>query len=263
MKQYLHSLDYVIWIATIGGQWALLFLCKRFGLRKSLPKYFWFVAFLCLQATALFSISEFLPYRIYFWSFYSGLVVETILLLCVLYDVFRRVFDPLSSLRPKTLAKLGAAIAVILILAITLAFSQPAANSSVITSLVRTLHRSTEFVIALSFWSLVMYARALGIPWRSRLAGIAAGFLVYLSVDTATTAAFGFAPQAWLEWCNRLGNAAFLIALVMWVHAVRQQEPEVELPAPAALLQLRSVVAQMRSDSQKLTVQGKTRWIEE
>jgi hypothetical protein len=191
------------------------------------------------------------------------MAIESALLLSVLYDIFRRVFDPLSSLPPKTLAKLGAGVAAILIVATTLAFSRPATNSTAITALVRTLHRSTEFVIALSFWSLVMYARALGIPWRSRLAGIAAGFLFYLSIDTVTTAAFGFAPRSWFAWWDRADNAVFLITLFIWSRAVQIKEKEVELPTPEALLQLRNAVAQMRSDSKKLTVQGKTRWIEE
>ncbi len=48
----------------------------------------------------------------------------------------------------------------------------------------------------------------------------------------------------------------------MWALAVRRQEIVVELPTPAALDKLRSLVAQMQLDSGRLAVQGKTKWSE-
>ena len=262
MKQYLHALDYVLWIVTIFSECVLLALAIRKGIRRLLPSYVYYLGFLCSQAVLLFAIAQWLPYRFYFWSYYGGLILETCLWVVVLYDIFRRVFNPLDSLPSGSLAKLVASIVIISVIAITLAISRPAVNSSAITVLVRTLHRTTEFVVALSLWSLVMYARSLGIPWRSRIAGITAGLLFYLSVDTAAQAAEGFASQPWFGWIDRIGNTGFLVSIFMWALAVRRQEIVVELPTPAALDKLRSLVAQMQLDSGRLAVQGKTKWSE-
>jgi hypothetical protein len=120
--------------------------------------------------------------------------------------------------------------------------------------------RTTNFVVSLSFWSLVIYARKLGIPWRSRMAGIAAGFLFFLTIQSITTAALGFAPQSWFASLNRIGIISYLSSLFVWLHAVQREEDRAELPTPEALLHLAAAVGQMRNATGKLAVQGKTRW---
>jgi hypothetical protein len=117
--------------------------------------------------------------------------------------------------------------------------------------------------VALSFWSVVFYARKLGIPWRSRMAGIAAGFLFFLTIQSITTAALGFAPQSWFGALSRIGLVSYLASLFVWLRAVQRKEAKVQLPTPEALLQLRAAVEQMQNATGNLAVQGKTRWIAE
>jgi hypothetical protein len=263
VKTYLHLLDYVLWIVTIISECLLLVVAIRRGAGRALPRYVLYVGFLCFQASLLFAISQFLPYRFYFWTYYAGMAVETCMLMVVLYDVFRGVFDPLNSLLDRTVANLIASVVVISAVAITLAIWRPAVTTDSVTVFVRTFHRTTGFVVALSFWSLVMYARSLGIPWRMRIAGITGGFLLYLSVNSFTVAAVGYAPQSWFPWLDRIGNAAFLASVFVWMNAVQRKEEEEELQTPEALLQLRAAVEQMRNATGKLAVQRKTRWIAE
>jgi len=260
VKTYLHLLDYVLWIVTILSECLLLFVAVRGRAGRALPRYVLYVGFLCFQALLLLAISQFLPYTFYFWTYYAGMAVETCMLMVVLYDIFRGIFDPLNSLPDRTVAKLISFVVVISAVAITLALWVPAVNRDSVTVLVRTFHRTTGFVVALSFWSLVMYARSLGIPWRTRIAGITGGFLLYLSVNTFTVAMVGFAPQSWFPWLDRIGNAAFMASLFVWLGAVQREETKVELPTPEALLQLRATVEQIQNAGGKLAVQGKTRW---
>lgn len=260
MKQYLHLFDYAAWIAIATLQWMLLVLSIRNGLARVAPAYLAFVAFVTLQSIALLAISQFMAYSVYFWVFYFGVAVETAILFFVVYDVFRNVFDPLSSLPPRTIARLVSTVAIIASLAITLAIWKPAVRPDALAALARTFQRTTNFVVSLSFWSVVFYARKLGIPWRSRMAGIAAGFLFYMTIQSITTAAMGFAPQSLFGTLSRIGIVSYLASLLVWLHAVQRKEARIELPTPEALLQLTAAVWQMRNATEKLSMQGKTRW---
>jgi hypothetical protein len=260
MKHYLHLADYALWLAVVSLQWTLLVVSIRKGMLRLAPSYIAFLVFASIESTALTVIALFLPYSVYFWAFYLGVGVETALLFFVVYDVFRNVFDPLNSLPPQTVAKAVAAVAIITAVSITLAIWKPAVRPDALAALARTFERTTDFIVSLSFWSLVVYARKLGIPWRSRIAGIAMGFLFFLTVQSITTAAMGFAPQSWFASLNRIGIVSYLASVFMWLHAVQREEAKVELPTPEALVQLSAAVGQMRDATQRLTVQGKTRW---
>lgn len=264
MKDYLQLLDYILWIAIIALQWSLLVVAVRSGIRRIAPRYVFFVAFLSLQSTALLAVSRYLSYSAYVWAFYAGMAAETFLLIFVVHEIFRSAFDPLGSLPPRTVAKLVAGVILISTTALTLAIWSPAVNPDAVVALLRTFHRSAEFVVALSLWSVVLYARALGIPWRSRVAGITVGFLLYLTIQSIVTAAIGANPgRLAVTWLSRIGIVSYLGSLIVWMAAVRRQEVAVELPTPDAIGKLRSLVAQARSDSGKLTVQSKTKWSEQ
>jgi hypothetical protein len=260
MKQYLHLFDYALWIAIAAMQWLLLVIAIRKGLARVAPAYVAFLSFVATQSMALLAISSFLAYRVYFWSFYFGAAVEAALLLWIVYDVFRNVFDPLSSSPPRTVAKVVTGLAIIAAIAITLAIWSPATRPDPIAALARTFQRTTYFTVALSFWSVVFYARQQGIPWRSRMAGIAAGFLFFLTIQSITTAALGFAPRSWFGPLSRFGIISYLVTLLVWLRAVQRQEDDAALPTPEALLQLGAAVEQMRSAGGKLATLGKTRW---
>jgi hypothetical protein len=260
MKHYLHLFDYAVWLAVASLQWTLLAVSLRKGMARLAPSYIAFLVFATIESTALTVIAQFMPYPVYFWAFYFGVALETALLFFVVYDVFRNVFDPLSSLPPRTVARLVYAVAIIAAVSITLAIWKPAVRPDALAALARTFERTTDFIVSLSFWSVVFYARKLGIPWRSRMAGIAAGFLLYLTSQSVTTAVMGFAPQSWFASLNRIGIVSYLASVFMWLHAVQREEAKVELPTPEALLQLTAAVGQMRSATEKLSIQGKTRW---
>lgn len=260
MKQYLHLFDYAVWIAIATLQWMLALISVGKGLARNAPGYVAFVSFAAFQSMVLLSIAQFTAYAVYFWAFYLGAAVEAAILFFVVYDVFRNVFDPLASLPPRTVAKAVAGIALIAALSITLAMWKPAVRPDAMAALASTFQRTTNFVVSLSFWSLVLYARKLGIPWRSRMAGIASGFLFYLTIQSITTAVLGFAPMTWFTTLSRIGIVSYLASLLVWLRAVQLQEAKAELPTPEALLQFSAAVGQMRDAAGRLAVQRKTRW---
>jgi hypothetical protein len=265
MKQYLHLIDYSFWAMIIGLQCLVAFVAIRRGLARTLPRYLNFVTFVSLKSICLLLVAQLFPYRVYFWSFYAGIAAETVLLLLVLYEIFANTFNPRESLPANTIARLATIGAAIVTVCLAYALWTPASrpNFPKYVDLLNTLDRSASIVVACSLWSLVMYARWLGIPWRSRVAGIARGFLLNLSVQAFAITAIGFASPALGMWFSRVGMAGYVAALGLWLRAVLQREVVAVLPAPEKLKALRTVVAQMRIEARTLQVRSKTRLREE
>lgn len=255
MKHYLNLFDYALWMATICLQWLLFHSSIRRTIQRQAPRFFCFTGFICVEATALLAISQLFPYRIYYWSYYAGIGIETLLLILVLYEVFRNTFDPLGVLPAPSVAKLATILLAAASLAIAIGIWKPALSYDAVTALLRTMQRTIVFLAALSLWSLVMYARSLAIPWRSRTAGIASGFLFYLTVESFARAGQGFAPQPWFAWFDRVLSVAFIMTLVMWFRAIRRpEEISLDLPAPEVLRKLNAAIAEMRTATRQLKI---------
>lgn len=249
MRQYLGNFDYVVWLVTAIMQWILFgFLLGR-GVAAKLPRFGAFLLFVSIKSTVLIAIAQWLPYRTYFWTFYAGMMLETFLLIAVLYDIFLNTFDPVDALPSGAVARLIAGLAIFLVITLTLA-ELPAFDDDVFGGLCRTIHRSAVFVICCWFWTLVVYARHLGIPWRSRVARIATGFLFYMSVKMVTTAGVAFSSHAIGFVLSRATQIAFQGSLLIWLWAALQKdELALELPAPASLVMLQGVVGTMQAST--------------
>lgn len=174
----------------------------------------------------------------------------------MLYEIFCHTFEPLNSLPSKTIARLCMALLAIAMATLMVAFWHPASHPRFpwYVDLLSTMNRSAVIVTAGSLWSIVMYARALGIPWHSRVAEIARGFLVYLSVEAVTTTITGYGGQVTTLWCNRVAMSASLVAFAIWLRGIRQKEIPAVLPTPQALKSLRTAVVHLRRQAIALVV---------
>jgi hypothetical protein len=265
LKSYLYWVDQALWMANALFLWVVLVVSAARRTRGSLPRFFIFLTFVAVETGLLLAIGQLLPYSIYFWSFYIGQAGETALLVIALYEVFYKTFAPLESLPPKTMARLCTFVATAAIVTLTWGIWNPASHHNFpwYVDLLSTANRSSGIVVACSLWTVVMYARAIGIPWRSRIAEVARGFLVYLSIQAVTTTVTGYAGQASTLWCNRVAMLAYLVALGIWLQAVLQKEIPVILPAPHALTSLRGAVARLRMQAVSLRVIARSRLREE
>lgn len=251
MKLYLLSFDYVLWWITIALQWAAILVSVYSKLGQQAPRFMLYLWFLCIKSSILVWVSLAFPYATYFWCFYAGVAIDTALLLMVVHEIFRSTFDPLGVQPPGTIARLTGMMIVATSVVITIGIWKPAATSSFVdslTSLLRTIHRTVIFSIALALWSLVMYARSLAIPWRSRIAGIAAGLLFYISIESIIRGGQSFAPHSWFIWFDRSLGACSLVMLGMWIRAARRpEEIAMDLPTPSALKKVSMALTEMRS----------------
>ena len=265
MRNYLQTADYLLWGLIIVGQWALLIMAIKCSLQRQMPRYLAFLSFVSLQSPTLLAISRWMPYNAYFWAFYVGMTIETFLLLMVVYDIFKTTFAPLTSLPVTLLPRMARMTTVLAATAVSLTLWIPGITGLSVFALARNYHRTAQLIICALLWCVVLYARHVGIPWRSRSAWIAGGFLVYLSTQAIVTGSVTFTRNAQMVmWLSRIGLAGYLAGLAFWGRALTRAEERGELPTPEALLVLRREVAMLRLRTKALTVrEPRSRWIEE
>lgn len=256
MKSYLHSIDQCLWFANAISYWIVLTIGK--SLRSVLPRFWIYILFSGIEGVALIAIG-FLSYPTYFWSFYAGLAIESVLLIVVLYEIFLESFAPLDTLPARTIPRLVAMVASAAALVLAWAMWKPASHVGFpwFVDFLSTLNRSAGAVTAAALWTVVMYARHLRIPWRSRAAGVARGFLVYLSAQAILTAVSGFSTVRGTMIVNRLAMICYLAALAMWMRAVTRKEIPVILPAPESLKTVQTAVAGMKTAMARVRTQVK------
>jgi hypothetical protein len=264
MKHHLSSLDYALWLTIMGLQFAVWIFALSNRLQTLHPRFVSYLVFLCAKSTLLIVLSLCHPYSWYFWAFYSCIAVETTLLMLVVYEIFRNTFDPLGALPPGTIARLVAFLTGATAILISVACWRPAPTSlfvDTLTAILRTVHHTVAFAATLALFSLVMYARSLAIPWRSRTAGIAAGFLFLLSFESFVRAGQSFAPHAWFAWFDRALSLVTAATLATWIQATRRPEEILtNLPTPEALQKTSKAVAEMRSTLDAARVKVESKW---
>ncbi len=236
-----------MWIATI------LFQCWIFvwALRAKISRQlFWFVVFLgfvSLRSLVLLWISQRLSYTVYFYTFYSGLVVEGVIVALLAHDFFREAFAPLNTLRPGTVLKLVISISLLITSAICLGFYKPALSTIFLWTVIQTANRTLQFSLCAALWAIWIYARMLRIPWRCRIGDIISGFLVFLSVQFVEYAGAGLLhSQSAAANLSRVKMVSYLVSLVFWQAAFLQKEVQFQETSLEDLEHLNAVWQNMR-----------------
>jgi hypothetical protein len=244
VKHYLHLVDYVIWAMVIVAQMALFVEAIRRHIAADLPRFLIYLGLLSLESLVLVFISTFLSYEAYFYTYYSGTVVETLVLLFVVYEIFLKVFEPLRALPARTVARIICCVLTIIALAIATVISSAHQELGGIWSAVQKFRIAVEIVVCFSFWLLVIYAWLLNLAWWSRVTHVVTGFLVYLNGQALLYVTMWFVPEPYHAFMARLKGVIYLAGLGFWFVAVRTKQVSF---SPASLEDLRLLKDYLRN----------------
>lgn len=256
MKQYLYAIDYVLWALVIVGQVALFIGAIKRRLSCDVPRFVMLIGFLSLKSVILIFISFLFTYKVYFYSYYAGVVVKSVILVSVAYEIFLLVFEPRSALPQRTLSRMIWGIFAVSILATTASIWRPFRTDDLTMTIIVTAERSVELVICSAFWMLVLCSRVLGIPWRCRIADIASGFLLQLTAEAVITVLRSFVHTPFASDLSRFGTVAYLGCLGFWFAALRRQEPTFAAATRSQLLLLRNHMVRLHSEMDRLDALG-------
>lgn len=229
------------------------------GINKKHP---WFHRYLMVDlAGSIFLL--FIPdYKEYVASFYLLAIFTACCKTGILAGVIQQVFAPYETLPRGTMARLVIGMAATIGAFSGIIFSSHARNLDPAMNSLRTADSALAASILCGFWIVVIYARKLGLYWRSQTVGIAVGFLFHSSVQTATKLVlFNAHPEA-AVWVRNIGQLSYLVALFIWMGFMLVPEPERTLTkehADAAMALVYSMEERLRQISSACTNIGARR----
>ena len=102
----------------------------------------------------------------------------------------------------------------------------PSGHKSPLIEVPLTIERTIFLADAALLWTLLVQAKKLGITWKSSVAEIAIGFVLYLTVQSTTRFVASIYTDATLRSvAGEVGQFAFLIAVLGWIWTITQRDP--------------------------------------
>jgi hypothetical protein len=223
-----HIIEALTYVEVVLALIALALLAKKraFGQYKSLAAI---LILLFLGSVAGFVVTHLHPadrhllYEIYFYSYWSGWIVETILMPIFCYEILTRLFSSLPEMRSISTRVFG--FSVLLWCARSASFFfMPHKNAALFMVAEATQLKRLEAGISLLTALVVfVYMRRLGLRLRSPLPAFGLG-LIFSAVVVFSYQLFTNSPQSYF-WVAIIGGVAICAQLLSWVAAISWSEP--------------------------------------
>jgi len=227
MKQSLLTLDYVFWYATIVCQvvacGALIWRREFFKHWKVFSYYVFYMAGAMIFTLAVERFGSSHAFEITY-----SLVdfIEAILLNLVLLEILVKVLDPFESLPGRVVARFCFWAVLGISTAVALSVMMPSGHKQTYIEVPLTIERTIFLADASLLWLLLVQSKKLGITWKSSVAEIAIGFVLYLTVQATTRFVVSIYPGPVLRSISsEVGQFAYLIALLSWISTIMRRDP--------------------------------------
>ena len=230
----LSATDYLLWVTgpilLIITSWALL----RHKFVYELPLFFGYAAYHVLRSAVLFGVNHKMSYNNYFYAFWTAQVISLGLGFCVIYEIYRRVFQKYDAIQQLGGPLFAGGAAVLLVVAVLAAhFAPPGSESAGIVGAMFLLERSVRVMQCGLLVFLFVLSFFFGLPWQNRMFGIALGFGVYASIDLAATALYSKIGVSATSAYSQVQGIAFACGVLIWTCYLFAPEP---VPEPADLM---------------------------
>src|SRR5258708_32324963 len=154
-KQCLHGIDYLLWMMVIVAEVALFIGAVRRRLASDFPCFVWLLGFILFKSLLLAFINFAGGFWAFFYVFYFGAALESVLMVLVAAEIFRLLFEPVSALRPNALSRMAGGVVAIISAADTDVYWRPAAGAGLVLVV---LYKRTTARESVCFLSLCLAA---------------------------------------------------------------------------------------------------------
>jgi hypothetical protein len=224
----LTGLDFLFWAAGFVLNVTLLVILWYRHRAKSFPFFTAFITLIVLKTLVLYFVLHYGTKQSYFYTYWSLAVLETMLQLCVVYEVAAQVFRPLDTwapdLRNSFVWLVGLSVAVAL--GLTLLASPPARSWMQSFSTKGDLFASA--LMSELFLAMMAVSVSARFPWKTHVAAIAQGIGGYSLITVlieAGHAYFGVGREMW-AWLvfSPARMAAHLGCFIYWIFTLSYDE---------------------------------------
>jgi hypothetical protein len=231
MKRTLFTFDYVFWYATILCQLVACFaLIKRKEFFRHWKVFGYYVFYMAGAMIFTLAIVRFGSPTAFAATYSIVDFVEAILLNLVLLEILVKVLDPFESLPGRTVARFCFWAVLGISTAVALSVVMPSGHRESYIEVPLTIERTIFLADASMLWILLVQSKTLGITWKSSVAEISIGFVLYLTVQATTRFMAGlYQGPIMRSICSEVGQVAYLIAVLSWIWTILYRDP-VALP---------------------------------
>ena len=229
---------WIVWLLNCLLQWVLVALIVRDKTWKKLPAFALYVSFCCLK-TSILIVVMLLVRSAYITINWGTRLIGLPLMIAVLIEVFAAVFRPYSTLPKGTLRWFRIAFTCLIVVTATVSFWFPVSvPGNRVGTLLLMLNRSTSIIFCGAFVFTAISSAYFGIPWRTRIYGIGAGFLLFISVDLFASSLMAINDIAVAQVLNVVTMLSFTLALITWIIYFCKEDVSVTVPSLEQLRRL-------------------------
>ncbi len=237
MKNRFLTFDYIFWLSIIALQcmacWAIV---KRREFFRHWKIFSYYLFYMASSSIVMLGISQFGTRNEFILGYSVMTFLEAILLNLVLLEILIKVLDPFEALPGRTVARFCYWAVLAIAAAVTFSVLMPAAQKENYTLATLTVERTVFLVDASLLWLLLVQSKALGITWKSSVAEISIGFVLYFTVQATTRFMVGrFQNRLLISICSEVGQFAYLISLLGWIWTITHRDPVTAPPSAEAL----------------------------
>lgn len=226
---------YAMWFSSAALLTAICVFLWRNQMRARYPLFFAYCAFHVVSSVALFAIYR-LAFEQYFFAYWTINALRVGLGFGVIYELFQNALRPYHALRDLGKMLFGWAAVVMLLVGVLIGMTGSAPNeASRVVAGVLGVERIVRLMQCGMLLFLLLFGSRLGLTFRHRTFGIAAGIGVYAATDLLFVSLRAQIGPAWETQAALLRQFVWIGACGAWLTYVLRPEPAREaLPSMAA-----------------------------
>lgn len=242
MNHYYSPIIYVIWFIGSALQLLSCWAVVKKGYFQHWKAFAYYLFLMPALSIPMIPIAIWGTFPVYTAMYVIGAVMEALLLSLVVLEIMVKVMEPFEALPGKTIARFGFLAVLGISLAVTISVMVHGHGSPPQVEIALTVERTIFLVDALLLWILLFQSKSLGISWKSSVAEIAIGFVLYLTVQaTARFMILLYTDNSILTIANITGQIAYLISLCSWIWTMHRRDPAPPHPAPEVLARIQDL----------------------
>ncbi len=227
MKRGFLTFDYMFWYATIVMQLVACFaLIKRREFFRHWKVFSYYIFYMAGTMLLTLAVAKFGSPAAYGAVYAVGDFIEAILINLVLLEILVQALDPFESLPGRTVAQFCFWAILGISVAVTLSVMMPSGHKNNNIEVALTIERTISLADAALLWILLLQVKKLGISWKSSVAEISIGFVLYLTIQSTTRFVHSlYQGEAIRSISSEVGQVAYLIAVLSWIWTIFNRDP--------------------------------------
>jgi hypothetical protein len=253
---HLTGLDLFFWAASFLGHLVLLFVLWKRHRAKLFPFFTILIATNILRTIALYMVLHYGTKDSYFYTYWSLAVLDTVLQLCIAYEMASHVFRPMGVWTLDVRKSFSWLLGLSIVLACGLSWLASPATRTLVQALVIKTNLFVAAWMSELFVCMMALSRRVKRPWKTHVAAISKGFGVYsmvcVVIETGHTyLGVGQSTQAYTA-LSHFRIAVYLGCVVYWILALWRDAPPSQALTEKMRAQLFTLQRKVEYDLQSL-----------